>query len=370
VKIGLVCPYSWDVPGGVQSHVRDLGRILRSRGHDGAVLAPGERPPPGDEMVQTVGRAVPVPYNGSVARLAFGPRVAARTRRWLREGEFDLIHVHEPATPSLSLLALWACSCPVVATFHTANDRSRAMTSIAGLMRPSLEKVSARIAVSEEARRTLVTHAGGEPVVIPNGIDHAVFATADVRRDWRGKGPTLGCLGRIDEPRKGLAVAFETLRALLPAYPEAVLLVAGPATGRESVVPAGLGHAVRMLGTLSDVDRASLLRSVDVFIAPNLHGESFGIVVVEAMAAGAAVVASDLPAFHAVLGGGHAGRLFPVGDSAAAAREVGALIEDPEERESLGLQASMDAKRFDWAQIISDIEAVYTAVLPRARDRS
>src|SRR5207342_3189073 len=109
MKVGLVCPYSLDVPGGVQNHVRDLAEVLRARGHEVGVLAPGERPETLPAYVTLVGKAVAVPYNGSVARLAFGPRVSARTTRWLREGQFDLVHIHEPLAPSVSVLALWAC---------------------------------------------------------------------------------------------------------------------------------------------------------------------------------------------------------------------------------------------------------------------
>jgi phosphatidylinositol alpha-mannosyltransferase len=369
VRVGLVCPYSWDVPGGVQSHVRDLARVLRARGYSVGVLAPGERSTDPDEGVETVGRTVPVPYNGSVARLAFGPRVAARTRRWLREGEFDLVHVHEPGTPSLSLLALWASEQPVVATFHTATQRSRAMASVASLVRPSMEKISARIAVSEVARETLVKHVSGEPVVIPNGVDHAALSHAPVQEQWRRPGPTIAFLGRVDEPRKGFAVALDAFSDVRRRRPTARLIVAGPVADPDRVVPHSLRESVHMLGVVSDADRARLLRSSDVFIAPNTYGESFGIVVVEAMAAGAAVVASDLPAFRAILGATETGLLFPVGDAPAAAGLIDSLLADDSARSELGARATLEAKRYDWAQVIVDIEGVYKVVLP-PRSRS
>src|SRR5262245_55613396 len=148
VRIGVVCPYSLGTPGGVQNHVRDLAEELLDRGHDVSVLAPvedGEAPP----YVVSAGRAVGVPYNGSVARVTFGPRTAARVRTWLHDGNFDVVHVHEPTTPSASLLTLWAGDGPFVATFHTWQVRSRAMSAAAGLLRPALEKIDARIAVSE-----------------------------------------------------------------------------------------------------------------------------------------------------------------------------------------------------------------------------
>ena len=185
MRIGIVCPYSLDVPGGVQNHIKDLAEELIALGHEVSVLAPSESDalPP---YVVPAGRAVAVPYNGSVARMRFGPVVAARTRRWLHEGAFDVLHLHEPATPSLSLLALWQAECPVVATYHSSNDRSRALSASAAILRPSLEKISARIAVSEYSRGTQVSHVGGEPVVIPNGLYVDRFAHAEPRAEWRG----------------------------------------------------------------------------------------------------------------------------------------------------------------------------------------
>jgi phosphatidylinositol alpha-mannosyltransferase len=213
VKVGIVCPYSWDVPGGVQFHVRDLAQVLRARGHDVSVLAPADDDTPLPPYVVPAGRAVPVPYNGSVARVSFGPLSAARVRRWLREGAFDVLHIHEPATPSLSLLACWAATGAIVATFHTSNLRSRAMSAAYPILEPALEKIGARVAVSEDARRTLVEHVGGDAVLIPNGVFVDRFAAAEPEPRWRGPDGTIGFIGRLDEPRKGLP----TLLAALPA---------------------------------------------------------------------------------------------------------------------------------------------------------
>ncbi|MFE1784821.1 glycosyltransferase family 4 protein, partial [Streptomyces sp. NPDC059506] len=154
MRIGIVCPYSWDVPGGVQFHIRDLAEHLIGLGHEVSVLAPADDDTPLPEYVVSAGRAVPVPYNGSVARLNFGFLSAARVRRWLHDGSFDVLHIHEPAAPSLALLACWAASGPIVGTFHTSNPRSRAMIAAYPILQPALEKISARIAVSEYARRT------------------------------------------------------------------------------------------------------------------------------------------------------------------------------------------------------------------------
>lgn len=364
MRVGLVCPYSLDVPGGAQNHVRDLAAALEQRGYHVGVLAPGEDSSGLPPYVTTVGRAVPVPYNGSVARLSFGPRVAARTRRWLAEGRFDVLHVHEPSVPSVSLLALWAAECPVVATFHTANSRSRTMSSAAALLRPAMEKISARIAVSEAARSTLVQHLGGEPVVIPNGLDCASFAAANPRPVWQGPGPTLAFLGRTDEPRKGLSVLLDALPPLLRQHPDARLLVAGRGSGEifDALDPASR-RAVTYLGQVTDLDRARLLASVWVYVAPQTGGESFGIVLAEAMAAGAAVVASDLPPFRAVLGDGRYGELFATGDSADAARVIGRLIGSDDARAALRRRAADEVWRYDWSNVVPAITSVYDTVV-------
>lgn len=364
LRVGLVCPYSLDVPGGVQNHVADLARVLRSRGHDVGVLAPGDEHPALPSYVTTVGRAVPVKYNGAVARLAFGPRVAARTRRWLATGGFDVLHVHEPAIPSVSLLALWASDLPVVATFHSSVARSRAWSSANALLRPSLEKITARIAVSEAARETLVQHHGGEPVVIPNGVFCDDFERAVPRSEWSGGDPAVVFLGRVDEPRKGLSVLLRAFPGVLDRVPQARLLIAG--RGHDDVLdrlPADVRDHADLLGQVSDADRARLLASATVYVAPHTGGESFGIVLVEAMAAGAPVVASRLPAFRAVLGDGAFGELVPVGDVEALTSAVAAMLTDPQRRDRLRQAARARARSYDWSRVVPDVEAVYETVV-------
>ena len=187
MKVGIVCPYSWDVPGACSSTCATSPRCCIARGHEVSVLAPADDDTPLPPYVVPAGRAVPVPYNGSVARVNFGPLSAARVRRWLREGDFDVLHVHEPTTPSLSLLACWAATGAIVATFHTANLRSRAMLAAYPILEPALEKIGARIAVSEDARRTLVEHVGGDAVLIPNGVFVDRFAAAAPDPAWQGE---------------------------------------------------------------------------------------------------------------------------------------------------------------------------------------
>jgi len=372
MRIGMVCPYSFDVPGGVQSHVRDLTESLRKRGHQVSLLAPGSDTEQLPDYVVPAGRAVPVPYNGSVARLTFGPLSMARTHAWLREGDFDVLHVHEPTTPSLSLLALWAAEGPVVATFHTATARSRAMAAAAGILRPALEKISGRIAVSGPAAATLEAHLGGTSVVVPNGVFVSRFTGASADPRFRGTGDTVVFLGRFDESRKGLEVLLTAFPAVAAARPGVRLLVAGrgDAYAAQRQLPSRLRDSVQWLGVVSDDTRARLLASTDAFVAPNTGGESFGIVLVEAMAAGAPVVASDLDAFADVCGHGRYGALFGAGDAADLSRVLVTTLEDPSAARSRAQDACIAVWRYDWSHVTRQVLHVYETVVAGPRSRA
>ncbi len=365
LRVGLVSPYSWTAMGGVQTHIRDFAAELRARGHEASILAPAEDEDALPDGVIWGGRPVALPYNGSVARLTFGPVAAGRVRRWLANGEFDLVHVHQPESPSLSILAVWAADVPLIGTWHMASDRSRAMVGFSGILRPSLEKISARIAVSEVARTTLVSHLGGDPVLIPNGVRVQAYASAPVRPDLRAPGGTVSFLGRLDEPRKGLPVLLRAWPEVARRRPEARLLVAGPGDIAEATgtVPEAARDSIRWLGRISETDKASLLASSDIYVGPHTGGESFGIVLVEAMAAGAVVVASDLPAFQAVLADGRAGRLFPTGDAAALADTIVDLLDDAAERRRLRDYAGRHVAMYDWATVTEQVLDVYDLVL-------
>lgn len=372
MRVGLVCPYSFDVPGGVQFHVRDLAEGLLEKGHEVSVLAPAEDDTPIPAYVTSAGRAIPMRYNGSVARVNWGPVISARVRRWLDEGSFDVVHIHEPITPSLALIALWAADGPMVATFHTANLRSRWMQAAYPIVRSSLEKISARIAVSEDARRTLVEHLGGDAVVIPNGVHVDRFVTAPVRPAWQGTAaaPTLAFLGRIDETRKGLGVLCDALPRLVGAVPGVRVLVAGSGDVEAARERCG-EHAssVTFLGPVTEGDKASLLRSVDAYVAPHTGGESFGIVLVEAMSAGTCVLASDLGAFRRVLGDGRHGVVFPRGDPDALADAAAALLGDPGRRAALAASGQEAVRRYDWGRVGAEVLAVYETVAPSVARR-
>lgn len=362
MRIGIVCPYDWDFPGGVQFHIRDLALQLIAWGHQVSVLAPASEDLERADWFVDAGRPIAVPYNGAVARVQFGPLAAARVRRWISDGEFDVLHLHEPGIPSLSLLACWAASGPIVGTFHAAHPRSRALNAASPFLVPALEKLSARVAVSEEARATLTDHHGGDAVVIPNGVNFDLFAGATPQPKWQNL--TLGFVGRFDEPRKGLSVLLEALPMIIERHPRVRLIIAG--RGDVDSVMGRLPNSVRehceFLGMVTDQAKAELLTSVDVYVAPNTGGESFGIIVAEAMAAGAPIVASDLAAFHAVLDDGNAGLFFVNGDAQDAARVISDLLDDEQARLELGTRAQIAALRFDWSQVAAQILSVYEMI--------
>ena len=363
MRIGMVCPYSFDVPGGVQSHVLQLAEVMRSRGQDVSVLAPASPRVSLPEFVVSAGRAVPIPYNGSVARLQFSPAVHGRVRRWLAEGEFDVLHLHEPNAPSLSMWALRVAEGPIVATFHTSTTKSLSLAVFGGLLRPMQEKIVGRIAVSDLARRWQMEALGSDAVEIPNGVDVASIASAPLLDGYPRPGKTVLFLGRYDEPRKGMAVLIDALPGLVEHFPGVQVLVVGRGDEDELRSNAGglAGH-LRFLGQVDDAAKASALRSADVYCAPNTGGESFGIVLVEAMAAGTPVVASDLHAFRRVLRDGDAGRLVPVEDGAALAAGLVAVLEDNRLANRYVAAGAYAVRRYDWSVVADQIMRVYETV--------
>ena len=362
LKIGMVSPYGWDLPGGVQMHIRDLAEYFMAKGHEVSVLTPAIEDELLPSWVQSSGRPLAIPYNGAVARVSFGPVATLRVRKWISEGDFDLLHLHEPAIPSLSLLACWAAEGPMVGTFHATAPRQKAIFAVGPILEPAIEKLSARIAVSEMARETLTEHLATNAIVIPNGINHGFFKEAKPNPEWMGS--SIGFVGRFDEPRKGLDILINAIPEIVKANPDLRVIVAGP--GESEDVLKGVEQSIRnrfvFLGRVSDEEKARLLKSVDLYVAPNTGGESFGIILAEAMAAGTAVAASDLPAFRAVLNDGKAGALFINEDSKDLARVVNNLLFNKELNSDLGKSGQEWSQRYDWENVAHQIENVYEMV--------
>ena len=359
LRIGIVCPYSWDFPGGVQNHIRDLAEFLINNGHHVEVLAPATESEDLPDYLISAGKAVSIPYNGAVARVLFGVGANSRVRSWINEGNFDLLHLHEPAIPSLSLLACWAGEGAMVGTFHAAAKYQKAIVAIGPILEPVIEKLSARIAVSESARLTLTAHLETDAIVIPNGIYADNYRDGLAHPEWQGN--TIGFLGRFEEDRKGLPVLLDALPIISRFIPDIRVLIAGPGDSDEVLekVDPQLRNRVDFLGKISEAAKADFLASVSLYIAPNTGGESFGIILAEAMAGGAAVVASDIPAFADVLGNGQFGALFESENSESLAKVVIDLLRDHNKREELANAGAIHAQRFDWSQVGEEIFEVY-----------
>ncbi|WP_293791557.1 glycosyltransferase family 4 protein [uncultured Corynebacterium sp.] len=382
MRIGMVCPYSFDEPGGVQIHAIDLCTELRKRGHEVSLIGPGKSADGLPDFVELGGSSIPIRYNGSVARLSFGPRTKKHLKQWIRDNQFDLLHIHEPNSPSYSMMAMAVAEGPIVATYHASASESKVLKMALPFLRPYLERIHGGIAVSEEARRWQVENLAGDPVLIPNGVETNVYRGAQPLAGLDSPGehrPRLMFLGRFEEPRKGLQILLEAMPRIVAEVPQVELIIAGGGDmdalvervrdlGLSATVGLGPSDAhVRVLGRVSDADKASALSASDVYVAPNTGGESFGIVLVEGMAAGAAVLASDIPAFEAVGQHGASARLFSNGSAADLADKAVGLLRDDAARNSLVAAGSTRAVDFDWQTVTDQVEQVYDTVTVKGR---
>ncbi len=358
-RIGIVCPYGWDTPGGVQSHVGDLAEYLIRQGHYVSVLAPAIDEDKLPDYVTSAGRPISIPYNGAVARVLFGPIAASRVRQWITNGSFDVLHLHEPAIPSISLLACWAAEGPMVGTFHAAAKRQKVTFAVAPILEPVIEKLTARIAVSEAARETLTEHLETDAIVVPNGIYADRYRDGKVDSRWTGN--TLGFIGRFEETRKGLEVLVHALPSIIAQYPDVKVFVAGPGDKDAFLknVDSQLHSRFTFLGRISEEEKANFLTSVSLYIAPNTGGESFGIILAEALAGGASVVASDIPAFDSLLGHGMYGTLFQSENPDDLAKKVIDLLGNEGERREIAARGKLYAQEFDWDVVAEKIYDVY-----------
>ena len=357
----MVCPYGWDTPGGVQTHIRELTEHLITEGHHVSVLTPvSDDSLDLEDYVVNAGKPISIPVNGSVARVLFGPIASSRAKQWIASGDFDLLHLHEPAIPSLALLACSAAEGPLVGTFHVSTPKKKAIYAIGPILEPIVEKLTARIAVSELARSTLKDHFATDAVVIPNGIDGHKYANAKKSAEYGGEN-IIGFIGRFEEPRKGLQVLLDSLPIVARFISDVKYLIAGPGESKEFLkeIDPQLRNRVKFLGFLTDEMKESFLKSVKIYVAPNTGGESFGIILTEALSAGTAVVASDIPAFKAVLENGEAGTLFANEDSAELAKSLVALLRDDQRREKLSENGKLSAQKYDWQVVAEQIESVY-----------
>jgi phosphatidylinositol alpha-mannosyltransferase len=364
VRIALVCPYAWDRPGGVQVHVRQLASELRRASHDVVILAPGAGVT-GD--VRSVGPATGFRYQGTVAPISISPASAARVRAELRGFGPDVVHVHEPFVPFVGLAAALSAPAPVVATFHAYAERSRALTIVAPLLRPVWRRLAVRLAVSEAAAgfvRSRFARFGGPDVrVVPNGCDVDAFAAAEPAEDLPD-GRRLLWVGRLD-PQKGFPVAVRAFDLLARDRPDLWFVVAGDGADRSRIdrLPGGLRDRVVMLGAVEHERLPRYVAGSAAYVSPALGQESFGLVLVEAMAAGVPVVASDIAGYREVVRRDVDGLLVPPRDPVALASAAGPVLDDAALSDRLRAAGRARAEAFSWRNVMPQIEAAYREAL-------
>jgi phosphatidylinositol alpha-mannosyltransferase len=361
MRVALACPYAWDDPGGVQVHVRELAERLLERNHDVVVLAP-TREPPVHEWVIPVGSPVDVRYNDSNAPIDPRPWSRRVVRHALATFGPDVVHAHQPMAPSTGLWATLEARAPVVGTFHSGATRARLYDLAAPLLRRAAARLAVRIAVSDRAAEFERQRIGGDFRVIPNGVDVARFADASPAD--LGPGRKLLFVGRLDA-RKGFPVAIDAFERLAIDRPDLHLVVVGDGPEREAVdrLPTLLRARVTMLGAVPNRELPPIHAACDVYLGPSTGGESFGIVLVEALAAGLPVVASDTPGYDEVIAGEDHGLLVPPRDPAALAAATARVLDDEELAKRLEAAGPERAHAFDWSVTIGRIEDAYRDAL-------
>ncbi|HUZ44055.1 MAG TPA: glycosyltransferase family 4 protein [Acidimicrobiales bacterium] len=354
MRVAQVCPYSLSIPGGVQGQVLGLARAQRRHGHDVTVLAPSDGPPP-EPGVRTLGRSVPLAANGSVAPIAPDVACARRTISALRDGDYDVLHLHEPMVPGPTLTALLYSDLPVIGTFHRSGA-SAAYAGLGPLLVRWARRIDVRVAVSADARHTAQSALGGDYEMLFNGVDVEAFTGP---APTPTTGPTVFFIGRHEE-RKGLAVLLEAV-AVMTDPPELWVAGDGPQTDQlKARYQAVTG--IRWLGRISDPERASRMKGADVCCFPSLRGESFGLVLLEAMAAGTTVVAGDIDGYRSVVTDGSDGLLVPPADPAALAAALTRALSDPELRTRLSRAGSERAGAFSMDRLAEAYAELYARV--------
>ena len=368
MKIGLVTPYVYPLPGGVNEHVRHLYDNLLARGHDVRIISSThglQRSSEGD--VIRLGRGFSVPTNGSVGTLTLSPRYVSHARALLASERFDLLHFHEPLVPFLSPVLLRESDCVNVATFHAYAGWSPAYELVGRAMRSSLDRLHGRIAVSAAARHFIDHYFPGDYKVIPNGVDLTRFQGALPFARLRDGTPNILFVGRF-EARKGLPVLLKAYRVLRRSGRDCRLLVIGTGPLDREVrryIQTRRLLGVELLGRVPDEEKARYFASADVFVSPATGRESFGIVLLEAMASGTPIVCSDIHGYKGVVRRDVDALLVPPRDHHELALAIARLLDDPARRARMGAAGRERAVQFGWPSITAKVDDYYSFVIRR-----
>ena len=368
MKIGLVTPYVYPLPGGVNQHVRYLYENLRLRGHDVRIITSShglQRASEGD--VIRIGKGFSVPANGSVGTITLSPRYLSQVRDVLAREQFDVLHFHEPFVPFLSLIVLRLSTSVNIATFHAYGGFSPAYELGSKIMGSYAERLHGRIAVSAAARHFIDRFFPGEYRLIPNGVDTGRFRRAVPIARWQDDTRNILFVGRF-EPRKGLLDLLKAYRILRKTGCQCRLLVVGGGPqereARRYIVTRKLA-GVEFLGRVSDEERDALFKTADVYCSPATGRESFGIVLLEAMAAGTAVVCSDIHGYKGVVRRDREALLVPPRSPKALAAALGTILTDDARREAMAASGMARAEEFSWERVTGRVEDYYHFVIRR-----
>jgi len=370
MKIALVSPYDFSVPGGVVKHIYYLARHFREMGHDVKVIAPCSREdsPLSEYLVKVSSLVVGIPSAGSVARVSVSPLVYRKAKKILEEENFDVVHIHEPLTPMLPVAVLRHSKTLNIGTFHAYRPDPHPVLEYSDvLLRRLANKLDGRIAVSMAAKDYISRYFPGDYRIIPNGVDLDFFQSRakPIERFCDGR-PNVLFVGRL-EKRKGFGFLLDAFKIVRAEVPQARLLVVGAFDDDDKkpfveYVRRNRIHGVRFIGRVPEEELPRYYHTCDVFCAPSLGYESFGMVLVEAMAAGKPVVASAIPGYTEVVKSGAEGLLVPPGDSQALARAIIHLLNNPQLREWMGEMGRRKAARYSWRQIASEVLEYYQEV--------
>lgn len=369
LRIGLICPYSLTTPGGVQGQVMGLARSLRKMGHEVRVLGPCDGAPP-DTFVTPIGESLPTVANGSIAPLAPDPSAALRTIRVLRDEQFDVLHLHEPLTPGANITALVMRTAPIIATFHAAGE-SLSYKYLSAPLKGFASKIDHRVAVSKDAVLLAQRYIGGDYQILPNGVELDRFlSNSHTPRPTRSESnafrQSIFFCGR-HEPRKGLEILLQA-HATLPDTVDLLIASEGPETERLKREWAGDSRIV-WLGRISDADKAMHLSQADVFCAPSIGGESFGVVLIEAMAAATPIVASALDGYMNVATNEIDALLVEPNKPADLEAALCRVLLDQKLADRLVVQGRIRANGFSMVQLAQTYVEIYRRVIADSQNR-
>lgn len=372
MKIGLVTPYVYPMPGGVNDHVGSLYRVLRSRGHDVRIITSShglQKASEGD--VIRIGKGFSVPFNGSMGTITLSPTYLKQVRELLEREQFDVLHFHEPFVPFLSLVVLTLSKSVNIGTFHAFGGLSLSYEFGRRVMGDYANRLHGRIAVSPAARHFISRYFPSEYKIVPNGVEPSRYRNAVPISRYRDGVPNVLFVGRM-EPRKGLIHLLRAIRKMQVNGEQVRLLIVGSGPGereaRRYVLTRQLND-VEFLGRVSDAEKAQLFKTADVFVSPATGRESFGIVLLEAMSAGAPVICSDIHGYRAVVRRERDGILVPPADSDALADALGRVIHDPELKARLSAAGIERSELFTWDRVGASVDEYYGFVIRRLAEQ-